>query len=321
MSFFLSTLKQNGHLDQVVMTICNVGSRKLSNNNDYGGQAWGLFAPNLTIYGFDADEDACNIANANIEARKVDWHEEHFPVVLSNIVGEATLYVTHNPMCSSLYPPNESFLKRFDGMLELSGLDFTIDLETTTLDSVFQTNNLNSIDFLQIDVQGADLQVLEGATNLLDQGILAIQVEVEFSHLYVNQPLFAEVDTFARKHGFMLFDLDVSRWSRSPICSASRPGQILWGDAFYLRDPLHENCSSAFKQPTAILKLACIADILGLTDYALELLGFLTLEYGSHDSRYNVANSLVESLRQIPELTQAALESLPIMSKIQHLLT
>lgn len=321
MSFFLPNLKLNGHLDQVSMTICNVGSRKLSNTNDYGSQDWGIFGPNLTIYGFDADEDACNSANTNIEDRKVEWHEEHFPVVLSNIVGEATLYVTHDPMCSSLYPPNESFLKRFEGMLELSGLDFTIDLETTTLDSVFQTENLNSIDFLQIDVQGADLQVLEGATRLLDQGILAIQVEVEFSHLYVNQPLFSDVDAFARKHGFTLFDLDIARWSRSRICSPSRPGQILWGDAFYLRDPLHENCSSAFKQPAIVLKLACIADILGLTDYALELLGFLTLEYGSHDSRYNVANSLVESLRQIPELTQAGLELLPIVSKIQHLLT
>ncbi|WP_242541806.1 FkbM family methyltransferase [Leptolyngbya sp. Cla-17] len=303
------------------MTICNVGSRKLCNSNDYGSQDWGIFAPNLAIYGFDADEDACNIANANIEARKIDWHEEHFSVVLANTVGEATLYVTHSPMCSSLYRPNEPFLKRFDGMLELSGLDFTIDLETTTLDSFFQRKSLNSIDFLQVDVQGADLQVLEGATNLLDQGILAIQVEVEFSHLYVNQPLFADVDNFARKHGFTLFDLDVARWSRSPICSTSRPGQILWGDAFYLRDPFHENSSSVFKQPSAILKLACIADILGLTDYALELLEFLTLEYGSHDPLYNVANSLVESLRQIPELTQSDLESLPIMSNIKHLLT
>jgi len=110
MPVFLSSLAKSGHLGQVHITICNVGSRKLGLEDDYTSKGWGIFAPNLTIYGFDADADACNEANTDLEARKVIWTEKHIPLALGNTVGESTLYVTNNPMCSSLYLTNESYL-------------------------------------------------------------------------------------------------------------------------------------------------------------------------------------------------------------------
>lgn len=321
MAFFLHQMKQQNQLDSVSITICNVGSRKVTNQDDYGSQEWGIFAPNLTIYGFDADAEACEIANANIQARQVNWQEKHFPLVLSNKVGEATIYVTKAPMCSSLYPPNESYLKRFPRLPELASLDFTFEVETTTLDIVSQTQNMNKIDFLQVDVQGADLLVLEGAKELLSQSILAIQVEVEFSPLYVNQPLFPEIDTFLREQGFALFDLhSPSRETRSPLYSTLHPGQLLWADALYLRDPFHEKAPAFLKQPEQLLKLACIADILEFTDYALELLEYLTLTW-CNDPRYNLADSIVKSIAQVPETVAAGLASFPTVQRLNHLLT
>lgn len=321
MVFFVPSLKQSGKLSSTHITICNVGSRKLSEQDDYGSQDWGVFAPNLTIYGFDADEEACELANQNIEARQVNWEEKHFPIALSNSVGEATIYVTKAPMCSSLYPPDEAYLNRFLGLPELVSLDFTFELETTTLDTFFEANQLRDIDFLQVDVQGADLNVLEGTSKLLERSILGIQVEVEFSPLYVNQPLFADIDRFLRQQGFALFDLSMpARRVRSPLCSSSRPGQILWADAYYLRDPFQNNAPAFLQQPEQLLKLACIADTLEFTDYALELLEHLTLHY-SNDSRYNLADSLVVSIAQVPEILKEGLESFPTIQRLHHLLT
>ena len=322
MPVFVSSLNRSGHLDQVHITICNVGSRKLGLEDDYASKGWGIFAPNLTIYGFDADADACNEANANLEARKVNWTEKHIPLALSNTVGESTLYVTKNPMCSSLYAPNEPYLSRFGGLLELVGLDFNLGIETTTLDTFCQLEEIEEIDFLQIDVQGADLQVLEGGSSILERSVLAVQVEVEFSHLYVDQPLFAEVDNYMRKQGFTLFDLSTARRlrARSPIVSTSHPGQLLWGDAFYFRDLLRENLSTDSKAPERLLKLACLADIMDFSDYALELLEYLTLEYG-HNEKYNFANNIIESLAQFPELVQQGLSSLPVVAKIRDYIT
>lgn len=50
MSIFVQTLKQQGLLEQVQITICNVGSRKVSSEDDYGAGVWNVFAPHLTIY-------------------------------------------------------------------------------------------------------------------------------------------------------------------------------------------------------------------------------------------------------------------------------
>lgn len=320
MTFFLQSLKDQGHLENVSMTVCNVGSRKLTEKDDYGSQAWGLFAPNLTIYGFDADADACEAANADVEDRQVNWKEQHFPYAISNNIGEATLYVTVDPMCSSLYPPNEVYLSRFLGLSELVSLDFTIEIETTTLDAIAQAEKIDEIDFIQIDVQGANLNVLQGATSLLEKSILAVQIEVEFSPLYLNEPLFSEIDRFMRAHGFVLFDLAIARRSRTLLQSQNRPGQVLWGDAFYLRDPLQAEDGAFWKQPDCIFKLACIADILEFTDYSLELLEYLTLQHGKNPI-YNFADAIAGSLQQIPALVQAGLNTFPTIQKLESFLT
>lgn len=318
MSVFIPTLKELGHLDQVHITVCNVGSRKISSADDYGAGDWNIFAPNLTIYGFDADADACEEAEAELATRGINWTEKHIPLALGKFRGEATLYVTKAPMCSSLYEPDEKFLSRFADLPELVNTDFTIEIETTTLDTFCQEEGIDSIDFLQIDVQGADLDVLQGASEVLKRGVLGIQIEVEFSPLYLNQPLFADVDTYLRNIGFSLFDLAIARRSRtcSPIVSNTRPGQILWGDGFYLQDPIGNNINPVVQRPDKILKLACVGDVLGFSDYTLELLEYLTINYGE-DQKYNFAEVIINILSQFPELVKDGLDNLSVVANIR----
>jgi FkbM family methyltransferase len=319
MSVFLPILKENGRLDQIEMTVCNVGSRKLSSQDDYASQGWQIFAPNLSIYGFDADGNTCDEANAELESREINWREIHIPLAVGKAIEQRTLYITKDPMCISLYPPNEPYLERLDGLSEVANLDFSIKIDTTTLDQFCKEEEINEIDFLQIDVQGADLDVLEGANQTLNRGTLAIQVEVIFSHLYKDQPLFADVDTFLRKNDFTLFDLSRSYGlrARSPIRSTVRGGQLLWGDAFYFRDLIREDMDGHLKSPERMLKLACIADILNFPDYTLEILEYLTLQYGSKDSNYNFADCIIEGLSQFPDLVSQGLDSLPIVVNIR----
>jgi FkbM family methyltransferase len=318
MSVFVPILKKNGLLDRIHMTVCNVGSRKIDSQDDYATQGWQVFAPNLSIYGFDADADACDEANAELETRQINWKEVHIPLAIGKAIEERTLYVTKHPMCSSLYPPNEPYLERLAGLPELVNLDFSFEIDTTTLDTFCQEEGVNEIDFMQIDVQGADLDVLEGATKILNCGTLAIQIEVEFSHLYTGQPLFADVDTFLRKHDFTLFDVSRSYRlrARSPIRSTVRAGQLLWGDAFYFRDLIREDMDGHLKSPDRMLKLACVADVMNFPDYALEILEYLTLQYGE-DSNYNFADCIIEGLSQFPDLVSHGLDSLPIVTNIR----
>jgi hypothetical protein len=221
-------------------------------------------------------------------------------------------------MCSSLYPPNEPYLARFQGLPQLVNLDFSIEIETTTLDYFCQKENIKKINFFQIDVQGADLLVLQGAQEILKDSVLTIQIEVEFSYLYCDQPLFADVDSYLRKQDFTLFDLANSYRvrSRSPIASRIRPGQLLWADAFYFQDLLQK----AENDPQKLLKLACIADIFNFPDYMLEIMEHLTLNYGS-DPRYNLANIIFDGLSQFPDLMEKGIESLEIIRRVHDYLT
>jgi FkbM family methyltransferase len=322
MAIFLESLKSHGHLDSLKMTIGQIGSRKLSAQDDYGSQGWDIFGKNLTIYGFDADADATEAANSDIEARQVPWQEVHVPLGISDREGEKTLYVTKEPMCTSLYPPNEPYLARFSTLSELMGLDFEIGIETTTLDAFCAAEEVDEIDFLQIDVQGADLDVLKGATHLLSRSVTAIQIEVEFSHLYQGQPLFADIDIYLRNQGFTLFDLGVASRPRkiSPIPGNRGFGQILWGDAIYFRDLISEDINQPLRTPQQMLKLACMADILGFPDYAIEILSHLTVNYGD-TSIYNCADTLAEGLSQFPGLVQNGLVNLPVIEQVQSYLS
>ena len=317
MTVFLNSLKEKGYLDSLHMTVGIIGSRKINPEDEYGEQGWQIFAPNLTIYGFDADSDACDAANIQLEQKGINWTEKHIPLALGKSSEERTLYVTHAPMCSSLYQPNEEFLARFGGLQELAGLDFSVSIETTTLDQFCETESIANIDFLQIDVQGADLDVLKGSANLLSRSVLGVQIEVEFSPLYDEQPLFRDIDKYLDKYGFSLFDLLLTRRTRarSPIRSQFREGQLLWGDAIYFRDLISDKKFSDSEAPEQILKLACLADILHFPDYSLELLEYLTLNYGQDDA-FNFAPTILESLEKFPELKERGLDNLPVTKRL-----
>jgi FkbM family methyltransferase len=319
MTIFLKNLKNKGYLDALSMTVGIVGSRKINAEDEYGEQDWQHFAPNLTIYGFDADQDACEAANIALsENNNVNWIEKHIPLALSNTCGSRTLYVTHEPMCSSLYPPNEALMAKYAGLQEVAGLDFSVEIETTTLDQFCEMENVANIDFLQIDVQGADLDVLEGAIKLLSKSVLGIQIEVEFAELYKGQPLFADIDSFLKRQNFTLLDILPSHLPRARglITSQQHPGQILWGEAFYLRDSsLPEAEPDPFQSPENILKLACIADILEFPDYAIELLERLVVMTGN--TLYpELPSVIVESLSNLEDLSKADLMQLPVIQRI-----
>jgi hypothetical protein len=68
-----------------------------------------------------------------------------------------------------------------------------------------------------------------------------IQTEIEFLPMYVGQPLFAEVDTFLRQHGFVLhrFYPIVSRVIAPMLMGGdiyAGLSQSVWGDAIFVRD-------------------------------------------------------------------------------------
>lgn len=324
MSFINPVLKASGKLNNLSLTLCVVGSRKIYAADDFGASPWHIFAPNLKIYGIDADPEACEQANAALAAAKIDWFERHFPLALAAEVGESTLYVTHAVHCSSLYPPNAEYVSRFQGFSSGLNLEATIQIETTTLDQFAIEESIEAIDVLKVDVQGADLDVLRGGKHIIGQSTLAVVVEVEFSEVYERQPLFSDIDQYLRQQGFVLFDLVTEDpWCRlprqiSPVRSQRRAGQLLWADAIYFRDLLQKDAQTQpLYSPASLLKLGAIADAFEFPDYALEILTHLSVNYGQED-RWNCRQEILAALGNVKSFTDADLQTLPIVQQLSQ---
>lgn len=320
--FFLPNLKQNNHLDNLTITACIVGSREMFGQTNFAGKDWSIFAPNLTIYNFDADDQVCQKAEEALKHNQVNWQEYNIPLALWNKEESRTLYITNHPGCTSLHQPNDDYLKRFHNYYNWTKCVNTTQVKTTTLDEFFQDQNRNPIDFIHMDVQGAELQVLEGAENLLKQEILLICTEVLFGSLYENQTFFRDLDHFLNHKEFNLLDLVLGDGrgirSNTPIFSQSHPGTLIWGDAFYCRDLIEKRYHNhVCYTPENLLKLACLADLFDFLDYAFELLVYLTLHYGENP-QYNFANSMITSLLQHSQYNSfEQICALPFFSKIQ----
>lgn len=156
-----------------------------------------------------------------------------------------------------------------------------------TLDEVCKNNNFNSVDFIKIDVDGPDLEVLYSGEGIIKNSpVLGVAIEVNYygSDSELDNS-FHNTDRIMRGLGFDLFDLTLRRYSSSALplqfaihCTAQTlKGRPYQGDALYLRDPCaHQANNNAPKCPDLSLlsqfKLASMYELFGIPDHAVELI-------------------------------------------------
>jgi len=155
---------------------------------------------------------------------------------LSDSPGDIKFHLCKKQQVSSVYQPNFEILDKYPDSSRFK-VEKIIKIKADTLDNQLKKNKINEIDFIKIDTQGYELSILQGADFYMDKAI-GLQIEVEFEQMYENQPLFADVDAFVRSKGFKLFDIKRYFWKRSIKHSPpSEKGQLIFGDALYLKDP------------------------------------------------------------------------------------
>lgn len=177
---------------------------------------------------------------------------------------EATLHLTHFRPSSSLLQPNDELLCRLS-VAEMFRVERCVEVEVRTLDEQMQALGKNC-DFLKADVQGYELEVLEGAPTTLAQAA-GCELEVSFIEIYKNQPLFADIDSFMRAHGFFLADLERVWWMRRAVPpELQERGTMAYGNALYLRTGITTPTS---RQEAIKNSLVCVAT--GLHELAYEI--------------------------------------------------
>ena len=180
---------------------------------------------------------------------------------LSDKIGPQTLYVTEDPYASSLLKPNLINIKRWRG----SDRGFKVKeekiVDCETLDSFSKKTNITKCDFIKLDTQGTELNILLSGMNLVSNTSI-ISMEIEFVRLYQDQYLFDDVVRELSKMGFRYVNFTHGH-SLGSLDRGNSPQKRIWSDTLFLRD------TPGKMKREEILKAAIILYEMGYEDEAI----------------------------------------------------
>jgi FkbM family methyltransferase len=173
-----------------------------------------------------------NVYN-NLGINNVVWIEANpnYKEIIKNNVGDDLVIISGVGNKNEILEFNianngqsSSFLEFGTHLDEHPNINFTnkIKIESKRMSSIIEEYNLNinEYNFLNIDVQGYELEVLKGFDDLLIN-FDYISSEVNEKELYKDCPLISEIDDYLNKFGFIRVATNMTSHG--------------WGDAFYIK--------------------------------------------------------------------------------------
>tara|TARA_B100001057_G_scaffold391553_1_gene399796 strand:+ start:1477 stop:2415 length:939 start_codon:yes stop_codon:yes gene_type:complete len=123
------------------------------------------------------------------------------------------------PESSSMFEPDENSLTIYDYKekdFHLFEVSKTEIVDCDTLSASLQNLKINNLDYLKIDTQGAELEILKGLNNLRP---LLIKTEVQVFPMYKKEPAWTEIVSHLYKLDYIVIDWKKigSSATRSPV--------------------------------------------------------------------------------------------------------
>ncbi|MDD2799972.1 MAG: FkbM family methyltransferase [Methylococcales bacterium] len=221
-------------------------------------------ANNFKIYGFDPDQEECQRLQASYQYLPPGF-VTCIPWGVAGANGRRNLHITKEPACCSLHEPIPFLAENYPA-LDCIRPQQIVEVDVTTLKQWADENDINIIDYIKIDTQGSELEILKGADDFLHL-TRCIDIEVEFNPIYEGQTLFGETDTYLRSKGFMLWRLsNLVHYSLggtalpleepNTICFDNNHrqevqaygGQLFWADAKYIHSDVFKKCNTVSVQ-------------------------------------------------------------------------
>lgn len=238
---FLGSIRLGELAESVGLILCDVGSR--------GGalEDFHPAAPFTQVIGFEPDEEECSRLNhAAADGRNAWRAEKHHQVALGREEAELDLRVCNDRFYSSTLEPEQQLPMEFGREQDFRVVD-RLKMNVRCMNHFLPQQEITDIDFIKVDVQGTELEILQGGSQIIESKVLGVRSEVEFSSLYVNQPLFSEMELHLRAQGFYLADWLYQRhWRNTPAHEHAQynrrsqtpysRGRLIHSDALFLRD-------------------------------------------------------------------------------------
>jgi len=167
-------------------------------------EGYGKYIDN--VIGFDLLDNELNYLDKEFPNNKVyksivfDQEEERFFYVCkSNRVSSLfkpniSLLIPYIRQLNNIRKPKKYFVDKYD-IVEIK------KTKCIRLDTILENLNMD-FDFLKVDTEGADFNVIKSLGNYLDIQIIGIHTELYFKEMYKGIVLFDEVNNFLEDHNF-----------------------------------------------------------------------------------------------------------------------
>jgi len=196
-------------------SILHVGAHLGEERGEYIAHGWGKHGGIVWVEAqkelcedlmtmFDESFSSESVINALV------WNEDNI---------EKTFHISNSTQSSSILAFGQHS-KLYPSIVTVK----SITLRTSRLDSIIQNGTqLRKFDFVNLDIQGVELQALQGMGSILDD-VVWIYSEVNFEEMYRDCSRISEIDDYLSPFGF----------KRQLTKKAIRGG---WGDALYVKNP------------------------------------------------------------------------------------
>lgn len=209
---------------------------------------------------------------------------EIFETALDSSEGERTFHLLKHRGLSSFLKPDltsECFRRLKPGQAEI---EREIQIKTRTIDAVMAERSI-SVDFLKVDTEGTEHDVIEGAAAQLEDCILGVRSSCNFQPCFIGQKLFSETHDFLLSKGFVLLNLDYRGYGYPRLGLFRKPdpiepedfryGILVAADGVWVRRPewcAKRFCSDADAHDLAMLKLAHFCMLNNAPDVGIDML-------------------------------------------------
>ena len=170
-----------------------------------------LFEPNQTMVNYMNEKYKC-----------YNW--QIHSIAISDRVEKSILYkFSETGSGNSLVKPKENY-------------ESSETVETSTIDTFCESNNIQMIDILKLDIQGNEDKCLKGAEKMISKNFIkVIIVEIMLHETYTSTGSFAKIENILGPYNYKLWDLSFIKKSYSSK-------RTLMVDAIYINPEKYREC-------------------------------------------------------------------------------
>jgi FkbM family methyltransferase len=251
-------------------------------------EPWSLFKSGaINVIGFEPDPEECE------RLSKVYSNRKYYPNALWGETTTRAFHLCEWASTSSMYPPSQASNLQYQSTNWIGRVTAkTLQVECVALDSVLSRED--APDFIKLDTQGAELEILRGSERLLMDGSPLILAETWCAEIYAGMPLAHDVMAFMYRLGYQVFDLNIAaawKHKNAVLSDVYCKAKTIGFDLLFIKrlDQLN------FKAEPELLKFAGLCELYGFRDYAIATLESTSLKSANINE---ALKQLVENDRQ-----------------------